>query len=213
VIIFLVAVESIVTVSALWITHFAIIMPFPAIALAVTGAELHRTLPRRKFIAPALAAVLALLVVSDGATTLRYHRALTASGGLGDHSDAVADMANWLAENADARPVVAMDWGLSAPVTFLTGGTVTPVEVFGYDWGDTSRFEAVVTPQLAPQTAIFLWRAPDIIIFDRSGAFKSLYRPQNLEEDILAAFYDRSGTPLYGATELVPVGNAKNKPK
>ncbi len=213
VIIFLVAVESIVTVSALWITHFAIIMPFPAIALAATGAELRRTFPRQTAITPILLALLALAVVSDGATTVRYHRALTVSGGLGDHSDAVYDMADWLTEHAGGRTVVAMDWGLSAPVTFLTGGTVTPVEVFGYNWGDVRRFDAIIGKHLQPHGAIFLWRAPDIIIFDRSPAFKSLYQPQNLEEDILAAFYDRSGTPLYGATELVPVGTAKNKPK
>ncbi len=212
-IIFLVVVESIVTVSALWITHFALIMPFPAIALAVTGAELHRALPRRKVITTALIALLAVVMLGDGLATARYHRALTVSGGLGDHSDAVYDMAGWLAENAGGRAVIAMDWGLAASVTFLTQGAVTPVEIFGYDWGDVSRFDAIITPKLVPRHTIFLWRAPDIVIFDRSAAFKTLYRPKNLEEDILAAFYDRSGKPLYGATELVPVGTAKNKPK
>lgn len=212
-IILLVVVESIVTVSALWITHFALIIPFPAIALAVTGAELHRAIPRRKIIAAALIAVLAVAILGDGLTTIRYHRALTVSGGLGDHSDAVYDMAGWLAKNTGGRTVIAMDWGLAASVTFLTQGAVTPVEVFGYDWGDVNRFDAIITPQLVPRHAIFLWRAPDIVIFDRSGAFKALYQPREMEEDILAAFYDRSGKPLYGVTMLVPVGDAKNKPK
>ncbi len=209
----LVTVESIITVSALWITHFAVMMAFPAIALAVAGAELWRELQPNRAVSIALAVLLATVLLGDGVTTVRYHRALAVSGGLGDHSDAVYDMADWLAANAADRPVVAMDWGLSAPVTFLTAGTVTPVEVFGYDWGDISRFDAIIGEHLQPRRAIFLWRAPDIVIFDRSPAFKSLYQPKNLEEDILAAFYDRSGKPLYGATELVPVGTAKNKPK
>ena len=212
-VILLVTAESIVTVSALWITHFAVMMAFPAIALAVTGAELWRELRPNRAVGIALGLMLAAVLLGDGLTTARYHRALTVSGGLGDHSDAVYDMADWLAAHAADRPVVAMDWGLSAPVTFLTAGAVTPVEVFGYDWGDVSRFDAVIGAHLQPHGAIFLWRAPDIVIFDRSPAFKSLYRPHNLEEDILAAFYDRSGKPLYGATELVPVGTAKNKPK
>jgi len=212
-VILLITVESIVTVSALWITHFAVMMAFPAIALAVTGAELWRELHPNRAVGIALGLMLAAVLLGDGITTARYHRALTVSGGLGDHSDAVYDMADWLAQHATDRPVVAMDWGLSAPVTFLTAGTVTPVEVFGYGWGDVRRFDAIISAHLQPRSAIFLWRAPDIVIFDRSPAFKLLYQPQNLEEDILAAFYDRSGKPLYGATELVPLGAAKNKPK
>ncbi len=212
-VILLVTTESIVTVSALWITHFAVMMPFPAIALAVTGTELWHEMRSNRAVGFALALMLAAVLLGDGITTIRYHRALAVSGGLGDHSDAVYDMVDWLAQNTANRPVVAMDWGLSAPVTFLTAGAVTPVEVFGYDWGDVRRFDAIIGEHLQPHGAIFLWRAPDIVIFDRSPAFKSLYQPHNLEEDILAAFYDRSGKPLYGATELVPVGNAKNKPQ
>ncbi len=213
VVIGLVVVESIITVSALWITHFALIMVWPAIALAATGSDLVRQLPRPAWLKIALPVILALLVATDATTTWQYHRALTTSGGLSGHSDAIYDEVAWLARHAAGRPVVAMDWGLSAPVTYLTAGRITPIEVFGYNWGDSSRFDEIIAPHLRPQAAIFLWRAPDEVIFDRSGDFKALYRPLNLEENILEAFYERSGRPVYGATELVPVGTAGNKPK
>ncbi len=207
-----VVLESIVTVSALWITHFALIMVWPAIALAVTGAELYRHFPQRRFLPTALLAGLLLVALSDGLTTGRYHQALNESGGLSDHSDAVYDMAAWLDQNATG-PVVAMDWGLAASVTYLTEGRVRPVEVFGYDWQVSGRFDDIIGPYLAPGAAVFLWRAPAEIIFDRSADFKRLYRPLDLEEDILAAFYERNGRPIFGVTQLVPVGSAKNRPQ
>lgn len=208
-----VVIESIVTVSALWITHFALIMVFPAIAIAVTAADLTRTLPADTKIKPILALLLALFIFSDGATTWQYHRALSISGGLSDHSDAIYNLADWLDSNAESRSVVAMDWGLAASVTFLTAGRITPIEVFGYDFGDTGRFKSVITPQLSAKQAIFLWRSPDEVIFDRSADFQKMYRPLNLEEDILEAFYERNGRPIYGATELTAIGAAKNKPQ
>ncbi len=211
----LVVLQSIVTVSALWITHFALIMVWPAIALATLSAaiyDLRLTIyDSLLFIRYSLFIIIAILFTSEACTTWRYHQALTLSGGLSTHSDAIYDMADWLDQNA-VGPVVAMDWGLSAPVTYLTGGRVTPIEVFGYNWGDTSRFQQILTPHLSPEGGIFLWRSPDETIFHRSAEFKTLYKPLGLEEDILEAFYERSGRPVYGATQLVPVGKAKNAP-
>ncbi|RME49536.1 MAG: hypothetical protein D6796_04775, partial [Caldilineae bacterium] len=109
-------------------------------------------------------------------------------------------------------PVVAMDWGLAASITYLTAGRVTPIEVFGYDWGDTTPFEQIVRAHLKPEQTLFLWRAPEETIFHRSEEFQAMYRPLKLEEDILAAFYERSGRPVLGVTVLVPQGTARNRP-
>ena len=207
----LVVAQSVVTVSALWITHFALIMVWPAIALAVSGTGLARHFKGQPWVKAALGLMLALLIISEARTSLNYHQALTLSGGLSAHSDAIYDLAGWLDQQPD-RPVMAMDWGLAAPVTFLTAGRVTPREIFGYEWAASDRFSELIAPYLAPKGAIFLWRAPEEIIFDRSPDFKALYRPLALEETILAAFYERSGRPILGATELVPAGTAKNKP-
>jgi hypothetical protein len=148
---------------------------------------------------------LGLLLITNLTSVIRYHLALAESGGLSTHSDAIYDLSGWLAAHPD-RPVIAMDWGLAAPVTYLTAGRVTPTEVFGYLW----QPDAELTPRLqrfiAQPAALYLWRAPDEIIFDRSPEFKALYRPLNLEETIEAAFYERSGRPVLGVTRLVKCG-------
>ncbi|MFQ5613303.1 MAG: glycosyltransferase family 39 protein [Anaerolineae bacterium] len=207
----LVILQSIVTVSALWITHYALLMPWPAIALAAGGYYLSRQLPQAKLGAAAPVVALALVLVTEFWTTVSYHRSLAESGGLGAHSDAIYDLAAWLEDNTTG-PVVAMDWGLAAPVIFLTQGVVTPVEAFGYAWETDEAFAVRLEGFTSAPASLYLWRAPDEIIFDRSADFKAIYRQHNLEETIVEAFYERSGRPVLGITRLVPQGSADNPP-
>jgi hypothetical protein len=216
---------SCATVSALWVTHFAVLMPWPSLGVAAAADLALRRLGRphrfrkTREASRTLGAILIVGIVGaawlgDVLTDVRYHQALAVSGGLGAHSDAVEDLARWLA--ADGRqgaPVVAMDWGIAAPVTFLTCGAVTPVEAFGYAWETDADFAARLGRFVGDPRSIYLWRAPDEIIFDRSADFRRLYRPLGLEEDILEAFYERSGRPVLGATRLVPAGTAVNPPR
>jgi len=213
-VIVLLILASIGTVSALWITHFAIIMPWPALAITVgcwfillSQTQKTRLLATRIFVFVGIG----ILIATNLSSTIRYHRALTQSGGLSSHSDAVCDLSNWLSQHAKG-PVVAMDWGLAAPVTYLTGGEVTATEIFGYQWqSDVQLLERLNWSINQPDT-LYLWRSPDEIIFDRSDQFKALYRPQNLEENIEEAFYERSGRPILGVTRLVEKGTATNPP-
>jgi 4-amino-4-deoxy-L-arabinose transferase-like glycosyltransferase len=212
--------SSCFTVSALWVTHFAILTPWPPLAIAASiGLFVRYSGLRRASSRVDVALVLALVVVGvslfgDVFTDFRYHQALARSGGLGAHSDAVEDLARWLSADGRRRaPVVAMDWGIAAPVTFLTRGEVTPIEAFGYKWETDADFKARLSRFIDDRDSIYLWRAPDEIIFDRSADFRSLYAPLGLEEDILEAFYERSGRPVLGATQLVPKGTALNPPQ
>lgn len=209
----LVVLFSIQTVSALWVTHFALLMPWPAVALAA-GLWYIRAAARP---APAARLVawtaVTLVVVSGFWSVARYHRALSRSGGLSTHSDAIYDLSNWLDTHSRGGQVVAMDWGLAAPVTYLTGGRVAPLEIFGYGWAPTPDLPVQLEQFIHRPDTLYLWRSPDEIIFDRSGEFKALYRPLNLEEDIEAAFYERSGRPVLGVTRLVKKGTAQNPPR
>jgi len=237
-VIVLVTLASIATVSALWITHFAILMPWPALALAVGSwfildpspdpdldpspdpspsgsGDSFSPFPRREGgwgVRSALLLGLGLLLALNLANSLRYHLALAQSGGLSSHSDAIYDLSAWLERRA-GEPVVAMDWGLAAPVTYLSGGRVMPVEIFGYDWQSDVQLIHWLEDYIAQPATLYLWRAPDEVIFDRSADFKALYRPKNLEETIEEAFYERSGRPLLGVTRLVARGAAANPPK
>jgi 4-amino-4-deoxy-L-arabinose transferase-like glycosyltransferase len=222
----LVTLASIITVSALWITHFAILMPWPALAIAIgswfildqtraetstgqqPGVEASAGQPGQKtrFLKILISLGLALLVITNLSSTLRYHHYLSRSGGLSSHSDAIYDLSVWLDHHARGRPVVAMDWGLAAPVAYLTRGRVNPTEIFGYAWQSDLQLGHWLGGYIAQPDTLYLWRAPDEIIFDRSADFKALYRPQMLEETIVAAFYEKSGRPLLGITRLVPCG-------
>ncbi|MCS7260576.1 MAG: hypothetical protein NZ765_07320, partial [Anaerolineae bacterium] len=231
--------SSCVTVSALWVTHFAVLMPWPALALGGSvgyllrvacecgqdiGTPTARVVPSRRPLPAGVIGMLTLLGAAwamSAANDVRYHQALTRSGGLSAHSDAIYDLADWLATaqreyTAAGRgtlPVVAMDWGIAAPVHFLTLGAVRPVEAFGYQWQPDAALTARLERFIRQPDTVYLWRAPDEIIFDRSREFKVLYRPLALEEDIAAAFYERSGRPVLGATRLVPQGTAQNPPQ
>lgn len=211
---------SCATVSALWVTHFAILAPWPALAVAAaTGLLVRSNQVRPKKRSGNLVLILAFLVLgvswlSEIVTDVRYHQSLATSGGLGAHSDTVDDLAHWLVDDGhQAGPVVAMDWGIAAPVTFLTLGKVTPVEAFGYEWETDADFVARLELFVRDSASIYLWRAPDEIIFDRSDDFRRIYEPRGLEEEILEAFYERSGRPVLGATRLVPEGEAVNPPR
>ncbi len=228
----LVIAASVGTVSALWITHFALLMPWPAIATVmggwflsqgsgVRGWELgvgsqgsgHRAADKTHHASRiTLLAGLGLIVITNFINVMCYHGALAESGGLSSHSDTVYDLSSWLDGHAGS-PVVAMDWGLAAPVTYLTGGRVTPTEVFGYLWASDAELTPRLQKFIAEPATLYLWRAPDEIIFDRSPQFKALYRPLKLEETIEAAFYERSGRPILGITRLVSQGTATNAPK
>jgi hypothetical protein len=223
----LVILASIGTVSALWVTHFALLMPWPSIALVTTGwfiltrlGDSDGGIPKPSFglhmVYKIFRIVLwggfCLLLITNLHNTIRYHVSLTKSGGLSTHSDAIYDLSDWLANHAQG-PVAAMDWGLAAPVTYLTGGQLAPVEVFGYTWESDAELMGRLESLIAQPAVLYLWRAPDEIIFDRSDEFKALYRPLNLEENIEEAFYEKSGRPLLGVTRLVEIGTAENPPQ
>ena len=236
----LVILASIGTVSALWITHFAILMPWPALAIAcgiwfirqqccqqslilAEGSEtkilqISSSSPYTlnsvysqlyKFL---LATGLGLLLITNLTQTLHYHRVLKLSGGLSSHSDAVYDLTGWLDEYAQGQ-VVAMDWGLAAPLIYLSKGRIQVTEVFGYAWqADIQLTKRLHQPLSQPDT-LYLWRSPAEVIFDRSAEFKNLYHTLNLEENIEEAFYEKSGRPILGVTKLVEKGTASNPPQ
>jgi hypothetical protein len=223
VVISLIILLSIQTVSALWITHFAILMPWSAIALAgagwfLTTNFLPQFIDKDKNLSTLLQRVLwvgvLLLIATNLIVTIRYHLKLTESGGLSGHSDAIYDLGHWLATHPESNPtVVAMEWGLAAPIIYLTNGQVTPIEVFGYAWQPDETLTNRLDDFIIQPNTLYLWRAPDEVIFDRSQVFKTLYRPLNLEETIEAAFYERSGRPVLGITRLVTLGTAENRPQ
>ena len=123
--------QSAFTVSDLFITHYALLLPLIPLAgglafgaLMQAGRESAGEAGNRNAAGQgnglAKGALRALAVIalvgwigSDLATDIRYHRALTVTGGHGAHSDAIYALAERLDSLGWAAPV-ALDWGLGA---------------------------------------------------------------------------------------------------
>lgn len=189
---------SLFTVSDLFITHYALIQPIAvatvavAVALLVTAARSTRW-PARMAVAAAL-----LWLALDLAATLRYHGVLAQSGGLADHSDAGYQLAYHLQYNGLGSPI-ALDWGFDAPVRFLSGGTVTPVEIFGYgsptaaDDGYRERLGLF----LDNPANIYLLHAESFTVFaGRREIFLAEVAARGLTASVEQRFAQRDGTPL-----------------
>lgn len=196
----LLVMQSSFTVSDLFVTHFAIVQPFVWLLVALAadsvlaatqgrGAVLQRALP---------AAVLGTFLLwggVDAAHTVRYHAALTRSGGLASHSDAIDRLAQWLDTHAVRQPIV-LDWGIEAQVRFLTGNRVQPLEIFGYERLDAPdpAFTDRAGKFMDDLTRVYVLRMPAQTVFQGRGpVLEALAAEHGLKLVILDSIYDRSG--------------------
>lgn len=167
-------IQSSFTVSDLFITHFAAALPFFFLAVGLAIGITLRQGGRRGIVVAVV--VVALWATTDLASALRYHQALARTGGLGTHSDAIYQLAGHLIKHRK-RPVVALDWGMEAPVRFLTLDAVIPIELFGYERLDApdANFPERVIPYLQRPDTLYLFRVPQDTIFqERRDAIKAV---------------------------------------
>ncbi len=191
------------TVSALWSTHYAILVPFLPLAVAGSLDLLVRyTTPSEaghipRFI-PGLAMFLvpAALAAGDLWVDLHYHQALARSGGYAAHSDASYALARYLQERGPASPL-AMDWGIDAPVQFLTLGAINPIEIFGYEWEPDRAFEERLARFLPHPDNLYIFHSPGETIFQRRGAFDRLVLGMGKTSRVEKVILDRSGKSLF----------------
>jgi len=197
----LIVAQSAFTVSDLFITHYALAVPLiPLAAGLVVGAAGRLGAGRARRALVTLSALMALLWAGgDLWTTVRYHQALARTGGHSAHSSAVYDLAAYLEENA-AGPVVALDWGIDAPVRFLTAGRVAPVEVFGYEQlhEPDAGFWERVRPFLEDPATLYVARMPEDTVFrGRVEALEALAAERGMQLQEVGRVAERSLRPLF----------------
>ncbi len=197
-------VASLFTVSDLFVTHYVLLQPL-LVAVAALGAaalwETRATLRPllRPVAAAGAAAALILWLAFDLAAGLHYHQALARSGGLAGHSDASYHLAYHLQYNGMGSPL-ALDWGIDAPVRFLTRGAVTPIEIFGYTSlaAPDAQYLADLVPFLSNLDNRYLLHAPAATVFaGRREAFFAVVQSQGLHAALEQVFSQRDGAPLY----------------
>lgn len=199
---------SIFTVSDLFVTHYALLQPL-ALATVAIGAGVilpekrlstDTSTPRRARASALLAAL--LLVVTFGvdlANSLAYHRALAQSGGLADHSDASYHLAYYLRYNGMGAPI-ALDWGIDATVRYLSEGTVTPLEIFGYasPAAPDETYAAQLASFLANPDNVYLLHSEQATVFQgRAEVFHATAAALGLTPVLEQRFAQRDGAPLY----------------
>jgi hypothetical protein len=197
----LIVAQSAFTVSDLFITHYALAVPLIPLAVGLvvgTAGRLRTGRARRMLVAVPLLMAL-LWAGGDLRTTVRYHQALARTGGHSAHSSAVYDLAAVLEENA-AGPVVALDWGIDAPVRFLTVGRVAPQEVFGYEHLDRpdAGFAERVRPFLEDPSTLYVAHTPgDTVFRGRVEALETLAAERGMQLQEVGRVAERSLRPLF----------------
>ena len=138
-------------------------------------------------------------VLLDLRATAAYHGALTRSGGLVDHSDASYHLAYDLRHGSMGAPIV-LDWGMEAPVRFLSEGSVKPLEVFGYSSlsEPDGAFIQRIEPFLQNVDNVYLLRAPGNELFrGRREAFEQIVKDRYGRLELEKVYAQQDGTPLY----------------
>jgi len=202
---------SLVTISDLFITHYALLQ---VVILAVVGVAVGALVGGLNVRSSAyagwgkgiVACAVVLWLLLDLRATLGYHRLLAVSGGLADHSDATYHLAYYLRYNGMGAPI-ALDWGMDAPVRFLTEGTVTPIEIFGYDSPAAPDEEYVerLAHFVANPDNVYLLHAPRAEVFrGRREQFEAAAAAVGMRPALEISFGQRDGTPLYEIWRLEP---------
>jgi 4-amino-4-deoxy-L-arabinose transferase-like glycosyltransferase len=112
--------------------HMILAYPFPHLLAAAALMSMVDWLRRRIRAAAAigLAALITVLAVGQNwLTTHEYLDTLRSTGGTGNFSDAIYDVAGALDRKASDAPVVELDWGLHFPLLGLSQGRIHSVEV------------------------------------------------------------------------------------
>jgi hypothetical protein len=192
--------QSSFTNTALWYTHFALMLPFMLMLVAL-GLDALLSLARRgvsKPLAMGVVALLALLWMSyDVQSVAHYHQALARTGGLRTHSDAVYRLADYLGSYSFGQPVAALDWGIGPAVDMLTEGHSVPNEVFGYTWQADGGFTARLAPFLALDQSLYVLHVEGETVFPRRQEFWEAAQAAGRQPVLVTTIPDGQGRPFF----------------
>ncbi len=198
----LIIAQSAFTVSDLFITHYALVVPLISLSAGLIAGSLLRSVPRfalRLLPSALIVALAAWWGLTDLANTIRYHQILAIAGGYGTHSDAIYNLASYLQQQGPSAPL-ALDWGIDAPVRYLTVGRANPIEVFGYEKLDAPDpgFAGRVGPFMDNPDNLYVAHAGDFAIFrGRVEELGGMAAARGMRLQEVARFGERSGRLLF----------------
>ena len=102
---------------------------------------------------------------------------------------------------------LALDWGMDAPVRYLSQGSVTPIEIFGYTTPDApdTEFGTRLAPFLENPDNTYLLHAPSATVFQgRRELFLAAVAVTGRVAVLEQVFTQRDGTPLFEIWRVRP---------
>jgi Dolichyl-phosphate-mannose-protein mannosyltransferase len=170
--------------------HAILIWPLPQMVIAISFASASRRLGRAGI--PALAAVLALLMVSGLLVTNEYRVLIVRNGGSQNWTDAVFRLADYM-KGIPSSYVFCMDWGIMDNMRLLSRGKL-PLRV-GPD--------PATSPELKPDH-IFINHTKDFTFFPGVNEKLVKYAADNgYRREIMAVIPDSNGRPVYEVYRFV----------
>jgi uncharacterized membrane protein len=194
----LVIVQSCYTVSALWPTHFAIAAPLPAMLFGIAASRSRLWLQHgagwagrcgRGLIGVVIAAVLVTQLV----TSLSYLNSTVSSGGLSFHSTAIYGLNRFLEHRTEH--VVALDWGIAAPVEYLSGGHTQVEEFYGYEQIAPPSFGSALRERFG-RDELYITHTAHREAFQRRDTFLAAVASAGMWADPIAIVARSGGEPM-----------------
>jgi len=193
---------SVFTVSDFWVTHMAILMPFPALLIGGALALVVRHFPIKPVAFIAVIFVAGFVSMRDVEATMAYHDDLALTGGFAGHSSAIYKLMDALEAYDAPPPLYAVDWGIQNQVRFLSGGTMQPVDIAGFEFNPDPGFATRVEQTLGTLDGLYIFHAPGDTVFLRREAFDTIIADNNLIIASDEVIHDRSGRPIYHLVRL-----------
>lgn len=135
----LILLQSPFTLSCLTSPHLFILFPIIPIILSIAWVDMVENFKKNKLAVITVNAVFVIFILIECNVTIRnnylYFRK---TGGTGNYSDAIYELASYLKTNKIFSPF-AMDWGFNHNLIFLSGGDVVSPKLAYVESGDNGQ--------------------------------------------------------------------------
>lgn len=159
---------STISTSSIGATYLFILVPLAWLLIAVAVRDASISLKRlwKSRFAKWSGTILVLgLVVAQIGTNAAIIQFFETTGGRGLWSDSIYTLADELATRYGSRSIIAMDWGFTRNVTFLTRGSVHMREAYEFLPKPSARFDDVATALLQQPENVYVFHSPDATVF------------------------------------------------
>jgi len=194
-----------VTVNAGGSVHHAILIwPFPYVVIAVSLAAASRRL--RSAAIPAVAAVLAVMMVAGALVTNEYFRLAIRNGGGQNWTDAIFTLSDYL-KNNPSEYVFCVDWGIMDSIRLLNRGKVRvrvgTDPISKREWNSEDR--DYLKQMIASPGYLFVNHTRDFEFFQGVNDKLVQYAAgSGYDRKVTAVIADRNARPVYEVYQFSP---------